>query len=50
MKLALRIMHLFTSSLMQINKEKYFMMGDGISVMVKKPNGQSEEKNYDYRF
>ena len=36
--------HLSTSSLMQINEEKYFMIRDGIPVTVKKPNGQSEEK------
>ena len=36
--------HISTSSLMQINEEKYFMIRDGIPVTVKKPNGQSEEK------
>ena len=36
--------HLSTSSLMQINEEKYFMIRDGIPVTVKKPNGQTEEK------
>ena len=36
--------HLSTSSLMQINEEKYFMIRDGIPLTVKKPNGQNEEK------
>lgn len=36
--------YLSTSSLMQINEEKYFMIRDGIPVTVKKSNGQSEEK------
>ena len=36
--------YLSTASLMQINEEKYTLIRDGIPVMVKKPNGQSEEK------
>ncbi len=36
---------LSTSSLMQINEEKYFLIRDGIPVTVKKPNGQTESKN-----
>ncbi len=36
--------HLSTSSLMQINEEKYGYIRDGIPVKVKKPNGQTEEK------
>lgn len=36
--------HLSTSSMMQINEEKYSMLRDGISVTVKKPGGKSEEK------
>ncbi|EOS41676.1 HsdR family type I site-specific deoxyribonuclease [Lachnospiraceae bacterium MD335] len=36
--------HLSTSSLMQINEEKYFMIRDGIPVKVKNPNGKIEEK------
>lgn len=35
---------LSTSSLMQINEEKYFLIRDGIPVTVKKPNGQTETK------
>ena len=35
---------LSTSSLLQINEEKYFLIRDGIPVTVKKPNGQSEIK------
>lgn len=35
---------LSTSSLLQINEEKYFLLRDGISVTVKKPNGQTESK------
>ena len=35
---------LSTSSLMQINEEKYFMIRDGIKVTVNKPNGETEEK------
>ena len=35
---------LSTSSLLQINEEKYFLIRDGIPVTVKKPNGQSETK------
>lgn len=31
--------HLSTSSLMQINEEKYFMIRDGIPVTIKKQNG-----------
>lgn len=33
-----------TSSLLQINEEKYFLIRDGIPVTVKKPNGQTETK------
>lgn len=33
---------LSTSSLMQINEEKYFFIRDGIPVTVNKPNGQTE--------
>ena len=36
--------YLSTSSLMQINEEKYALIRDGIPVTVKKPNGQTEEK------
>ena len=36
--------HLSTSSLLQINEEKYFLIRDGIPVTVKKPNGQTEIK------
>ena len=36
--------HLSTSSLMQINEEKYGYIRDGIPVKVKKQNGQIEEK------
>ncbi|MGN1334415.1 MAG: type I restriction endonuclease subunit R [Anaerovoracaceae bacterium] len=35
---------LSTSSLMQVNEEKYFLIRDGIPVTVKKPNGQTETK------
>ena len=35
---------LSTSSLLQINEEKYFFIRDGIPVTVKKPNGQTESK------
>ncbi len=35
---------LSTSSLLQVNEEKYFLIRDGISVTVKKPNGQTETK------
>ncbi len=35
---------LYTSSLLQINEEKYFLIRDGIPVTVKKPNGQVETK------
>lgn len=35
---------LSTSSLLQINEEKYFLIRDGIPVTVKKPNGQAETK------
>lgn len=35
---------LSTSSLLQINEEKYFLIRDGIPVTVKKPNGQTEIK------
>lgn len=36
--------YLSSASLLQINEEKYFMIRDGISVTVKKPNGKTEEK------
>lgn len=36
--------HMSSSSLMQINEEKYGYIRDGIPVTVKKPNGQTEEK------
>ena len=32
---------LSTSSLLQVNEEKYFLIRDGIPVTVKKPNGQN---------
>lgn len=35
---------LSTSSLLQVNEEKYFLIRDGIPVTVKKPNGQTEMK------
>ena len=35
---------LSTSSLLQVNEEKYFLIRDGIPVTVKKPNGQMETK------
>ena len=35
---------LSSSSLLQINEEKYFMLREGIPVIVKKPNGQTETK------
>ena len=35
---------LSTSSLLQVNEEKYFLIRDGIPVSVKKPNGQTETK------
>ena len=35
---------LSTSSLLQVNEEKYFLIRDGIPVTVKKPNGQTEIK------
>ena len=35
---------LSTSSPLQVNEEKYFLIRDGIPVMVKKPNGQTETK------
>ncbi len=35
---------LSTSSAIQINEEKYFLIRDGIPVTVKKPNGQTEIK------
>lgn len=34
---------LSTSSLLQINEEKYFLIREGIPVTVKKPNGQTEK-------
>lgn len=36
--------HLSTSSLLQINEEKYFFMRDGIPVTVKRPDGKTETK------
>ena len=35
---------LSTSSLLQVNEEKYFLIREGIPVTVKKPNGQTETK------
>lgn len=35
---------LSTSSLLQVNEEKYFLIRDGIPVTVKKPNGKTEIK------
>ena len=35
---------LSTSSLLQINEEKYFLIRDGIPVTVKRPNGRTETK------
>ena len=35
---------LSTSSLLQVNEEKYFLLRDGITVTIKKPNGQTETK------
>ena len=35
---------LSTSSLLQVNEEKYFLLRDGIPVTIKKPNGQTETK------
>lgn len=35
---------LSTSSLLQVNEEKYFLIRDGIPVTVKKPNGKTETK------
>ena len=35
---------LSTSSLLQINGEKYFLIRDGIPVTVKKPNGQLKQR------
>lgn len=35
---------LSTSSLLQVNEEKYFLIRDGIPVTVKKPNGPTEMK------
>ena len=36
--------YLSSESLLQINEEKYFLIRDGIQVMVKKPNGRSETR------
>lgn len=36
--------HLSTSSLLQINEEKYFLIRDGIPVTMKKPDGKTETK------
>lgn len=43
---ALRVFeaHLSTSSLIQINEEKHFLIRDGIPVTIKKPDGKTEEK------
>ena len=41
---------LSTSSLMQINEEKYFLIRDGIPVTVKKPDGDRRKKGCGYRF
>lgn len=35
---------LSTSSLLQINEEKYFLIRDGIKITVKKPNGEAEKQ------
>lgn len=35
---------LSTSSFLQINEEKYFLIRDGIKVTVKKPNGETEKQ------
>lgn len=35
---------LSTSSLLQVNEEKYYLIRDGIPVTIKKPNGQTEIK------
>lgn len=35
---------LSTSSLLQINEEKYFLIRDGIKITVKKPNGETEKQ------
>lgn len=35
---------LSTSSLLQMNEEKYFLIRDGIKVTVKKPNGETEKQ------
>lgn len=35
---------LSTSSLLQVNEEKYYLIRDGIPITVKKPNGQTEIK------
>ena len=40
----LLVNRLSTSSLLQVNEEKYFLIRDGIPVTVKKPNGQTETK------
>lgn len=36
--------HLSTSSLLQINEEKYFLIRDGIPITVKRPDGTTETK------
>ena len=36
--------HLSSSSLLQINEEKYALIRDGIPVTVKRPGGKTEEK------
>ena len=38
------VSYLSSSSLIQINEEKYFLIRDGIKVKVKKPDGKTEEK------
>lgn len=36
--------HLSTSSLLQINEEKYFLIRDGIPVTVKRPDGKTDQR------
>ena len=36
--------HMSTSSLLQINEEKYFLIRDGIPVTARRPGGKTEEK------
>ena len=35
---------LYTSSLLQVNEEKYYLIRDGIPVTIKKPNGETQVK------